>query len=170
MKMKYMDLPTYEDVDIVGKTSEAVTGTVDRKLVGRSLITVQAGFTGKHVVVKGDETPIVTVQKIGDGEGEHAEVELFAELVGGKRSLASYKFFGGYVGDNRENAGVKELYVQEGSENHGKVRRLLDTAERMCDAAPECDGQWKIVSADGTRWFIRLFKADLKANGKFANE
>lgn len=170
MKMKYMDLPSYEEVEIVGKTSEAIAGTIDRKLVGRSLITTQAGFEAKHVVVKGDETPIVTVAKIGEGEGEHAEVELFAELVGGKRSLASYKFFTGFVGENRENTGVKELYVLEGSADHAKVNRLLDTAERMCDSMPECDGQWKIVSADGTRWFIRLYRAELKANGKFANE
>ena len=162
MNMKYTAIPTYESVEIVAKTNEAITGTVDRKLVGRSLLTTQAGFEGKHCVVDGDGTPIRTVQAIGENEGEAQTVELFVELVGGIRSLASYKFFAGYVGKNPENAGVMDLYTDNGEQ----VSKIVETARRMCAAHPECDSQWQVVDKDGHRWFLRKIATCLKANGK----
>jgi hypothetical protein len=161
MQCKYTEVPKYESVDVVAKTTEAITGTIDRKLVGRALLTTEAGFSGKHQVVGGDGTVIRTVQKIGEGEGEVPAVELFVELVGDIKSLASYKFFKGYVGDNAENAGVKDLYTDDGVQ----IARLVGTAQRMCDDHPECDSQWKIVDKDGNRWFIRKITADVKSNG-----
>lgn len=162
MKVKYTDIPSYEQVEIAAKTTRAVCGTIDRKLVGRCLITTQAGFTGKHMVVNGDGTPIVSVKEIGEGEGKAAELELFVELVGGKRSLASFKFYAGYVADNRENAGVTDVFTENGDQ----VARIADCAERMCDAHPECDGQWKIVDKDGKRHFLRKISTDINASGK----
>lgn len=162
MNMKYTEIPTYESVDVVAKTNEAVTGTIDRKLIGRALLTTQAGFEGRHQVVGGDGTPIRTVQKIGEGEGEAQAVELFVELVGGVRSLASYKFFAGYVGKNPENADVMDLYTDNGEQ----VAKIVETAKRMCAAHPECDSQWKIVDKNGDRWFLRKIATCLTANGK----
>ena len=163
MQCKYTEVPKYETVDIVAKTSEAITGTIDRKLVGRALLTTAAGFEGKHQVVGGDGTVIRTVAEIGEGEGKAGTVELFVELVGGIRSLASYKFFKGYVGANPENAGVKDLYTDDGVQ----VQKIIDTAKRMCADHPECDSQWKIVDKDGNRWFLRKIVTDVKANGMF---
>lgn len=161
MQCKYTEVPKYESVDVVAKTTEAITGTVDRKLVGRALLTTEAGFEGRHQVVGGDGVVIRTVQKIGEGEGEAPTVELFVELVGNVRSLASYKFFKGYVGANPENAGVKDLYTDDGVQ----IDRLVGTAHRMCDDHPECDSQWKIVDKDGNRWFLRKIATDVKSNG-----
>lgn len=162
MNMKYTEIPTYEQVDVVAKTNEAITGTIDRKLVGRSLLTTQAGFEGKHCVVDGDGTPIRTVKEIGEDEGKVPAVELFVELVGGIRSLASYKFFAGYIGKNPENAGVTDLYTA----NEDQVNKIVATARRMCEANPQCDSQWKVVDKDGNRWFLRKIATCLKANGK----
>ena len=162
MNMKYTEIPTYESVDVVAKTNEAITGTIDRKLIGRALLTTQAGFEGKHQVVDGDGTPIRTVTEIGEGEGKAQAVELFVELVGGIKSLASYKFFAGYVGKNPENADVMDLYTDNGDQ----VAKIVETARRMCASHPECDSQWKIVDASGRRWFLRKIATCLKANGK----
>lgn len=162
MKVKYTDIPSYESVELVGKTTRAVCGTIDRKLVGRCLITTEDGFTGKHMVVNGDGTPIVSVKEIGEGEGKTAEVELFVQLVGGKKSLASFKFFKGFLADNRENAGVVDIFTENGDQ----VARIEECARRMCEAAPECDGQWMIVDKDGKRHFLRKITTDVNASGK----
>ena len=116
MNMKYQAKPVYETVDIVAKTTEAITGTIDRKLVGRSLLTEQAGFEGKHEVVDGDGVAIRTVQKIGEDEGDAKAPELFVELVGGIKSLASYKFFAGWTGKNPENEGVADVYTEDAAQ------------------------------------------------------
>jgi hypothetical protein len=162
MKVKYTAIPSYESCELVGKTDKATCGTIDRKLVGRCLLTKESGFEGKHMVVGGDETPIVTVKEIG-AEGGKAEIELFVELVGGKRSLASFKFFKGYYAGNRENAGVTDLFTDD----RAQIERIEACANRMCNAMPECDGQWKIVDAAGDRYFLRHFRADLTSVGYF---
>lgn len=162
MNMKYEAVPQYETVEIVAKTLEAVTGTIDRKLVGRALLTTQAGFEGKHRVVGGDGTVIRTVQKIGEEEGDAATVELFVRLVGDIKSLASYKFFAGYVAKNPENPECTDLFT----DNLEQVGRIVETAKRMCADHPECDDRWEIVDAAGKRYFLRKIVTDLKANGK----
>lgn len=162
MKVKYTAIPSYKSCELVGKTDRATCGTIDRKLVGRCLLTKEAGFDGKHMVVGGDETPIVTVEEIG-AEGKKPEIELFVELVGGKKSLASFKFFKGYYAANRENAGVRDLFTDD----RAQVERIEACANRMCNAMPECDGQWKIVDATGTRYFLRHIKTDLTSTGRF---
>ncbi len=165
MNMKYQAKPTYEQVDIVGKTVETITGTIDRKAVARVLLTTQAGFEGKHEVVNGDGTAIRTVKAIGENEGEAATVELFVRLVGDIKSLASYKFFAGYVGDNAENAGVKDLYTENGEQ----ISKMVECARRMCASHPECDDRWEIVDGNGVRHFLRLISKTLTANGKIAD-
>lgn len=162
MNMKYEAVPQYEQVDIVAKTLEAVTGTVDRKLVGRALLTTQAGFEGKHRVVGGDGTVIRTVQAIGENEGEAATVELYVRLVGDIKSLASYKFFKGYVAENPENPECVDLFTGD----LDQVQRIVDTARRMCNDHPECDNRWEVVDASGRRYFLRKIVTDLKDNGK----
>ena len=88
MKAKYREIPVYEEVELVGKTVDSTTGTIDRKSIGRVLLTEAAGFEdGKHEVVDGDGTVIRTVAKVD----ENAGVELRVELVGGIKSLATYK-------------------------------------------------------------------------------
>lgn len=162
MKCKFTEIPHYEEVEIVAKTLEAVTGTIDRRLVGRALLTTEAGFSGKHQVVGGDGVGIRTVQKIGTENGEAATVELFVRLVGDIKSLASYKFFKGYVAQNPENPECTDLFTDD----FDQVKRVVDTAKRMCDDHPECDSRWEIVDAAGKRYFLRKIVADLKANGK----
>lgn len=162
MNMKYTEIPTYESVDVCGKTVDTITGTIDRKTVGRVLITTKAGFAGKHQVVGGDGTAIRTVKPIGENEGDAATVELFVRLVGDIKSLASYKFFKGFIGDNAENAGVKDLYTEDGDQ----VQRIVETAKRMCNDHPECDSRWEVVDAAGTRWFLRKIATNLNAAGK----
>lgn len=161
MQCKYTEVPKYETVDIVAKTTEAITGSVDRRLVGRALLTTEAGFSGRHQVVDGDGTVIRTVQKIGEGEGEAGTVELFVRLVGNIRSLASYKFFKGYVAKNAENPECVDLFTEDGEQ----VNRIVETARRMCADHPECDSRWEIVDAGGVRHFLRRITTDVKSNG-----
>lgn len=162
MKCKFTEIPHYEEVEIVAKTVDTVTGTIDRRTVNRALLTLEAGFAGKHQVVGGDGIGIRTVQKIGDEEGDAKAPELFVRLVGDIKSLASYKFFKGFVGDNAENAGVKDLYTEDGDQ----VQRIVETAKRMCNDHPECDSRWEVVDAAGTRWFLRKIATNLNAAGK----
>ena len=164
-KVKFTEKPTYEEVELVGKTFDSITGTIDRKPISRSLITEQAGFEDKHIVVNGDEsTTIKTVEKIGD-DG----VELFVELVGGIRSLASKKVFAGWTAKNKENGDVVDVYLDAAGEDASKARGLVDIATRMCAAHPECDNQWKIVGKDGGRVFIRLVDTEIDGRGKRVN-
>jgi hypothetical protein len=66
MKMKYREVPAFEEVEGVAKTLEATTGTIDRKAVGRALLTTQAGFAGKkHEIVDGDGVNLRTVASFG---------------------------------------------------------------------------------------------------------
>lgn len=163
-KVKYTEKPTYEEVELIGKTFDSITGTIDRKTIGRSLITEQAGFEDKHIVVNGDESTIKTVEKIGE-DG----VQLFVELVGGVKSLASKKVYKGWTAKNKENADVTDVYVDVASEDASKAKGLADIAFRMCGAHPECDNQWKIVDKDGRRVFIRLVDTEIDGRGKRVN-
>lgn len=162
MKCKYTEIPVYEEVDIAGKTVEAITGTIDRKPMGRVLITVAAGFAGKHQVVGGDGTAIRSVQAIGENEGDAKTVELFVRLAGDIKSLASYKFYRGYVAKNAENPECVDLFTEDSEQ----VNRIVETAHRMCASHPECDSRWEIVGADGTRYFLRKIAANVNAAGK----
>ena len=157
MKMKVMEMPKYPEIEIVGKTIDSITGSIDRLPISRSLITTDS-VDKTLIVVDGDETVIKHV----DAVDKEKATELFVELVGCKRSLASFKFFGGYIGADDRNAGVKVLFTEETE----KIDRLVSCAERMCNVNPECDGQWKIVDKDGTRWFIRTIATKLTSNGK----
>ena len=162
MNMKYEAVPQYESVDVVGKTVDTITGTIDRKTVGRVLVTTAAGFEGRHQVVGGDGVGIRTVAEIGEGDGKAAVPELFVELVGGIKSLASYKFFKGYTAKNAENPECNDLFTVDGDQ----VGKIVETARRMCASHPECDSQWRIVDANGARWFLRMIATNLTANGK----
>lgn len=157
--LKIEKKPVYDAIDVIGKTFNTVTGSADRKLVGRVLVTTSAGFDGQHQAVGGDGTGILTVKAV------EAETELFVELAGGIKSLASFKFFGGFEAPNKENAGVTDLFTTE----HDKVGRLVACALRMSEAHPECDGQWKIVDASGVRHFIREL-AEVNEHGMIAAE
>lgn len=162
MKCKYTEIPHYDEVEIVGKTIDTVTGTIDRKPVGRALLTTEAGFEGKHQVVGGDGVAIRSVKKIGENEGDAATVELFVRLVGNIKSLASYKFFTGYVGANAENAGVEDLYTEDCEQ----VNKIVETARRMCASHPECDSQWEIVDGSGKRYFLRVIATSISSSGR----
>jgi len=173
MKMRYKETPKYEEVDVVAKTTDATCGTIDRKLVSRALLTEQEGFTGKtHEIVDGDGVNLRTVKPFGGEDDEVKEVEAFVELVGGKRSLASYKFYKGWLGANPENADVTDVFVDTAAKasgdgtNHDQIESLVATARRMCEASPECDGRWKIVDKGGKRLFLRECVTTLKSNGK----
>ena len=154
MKMKVTEIPVYPEIEVIAKTVNTVGGTIDRKPVKRVLITTEA-VAKDYVVVGGDDTRIKGVSEI-------EEMELRVELVGGIKSLASYKFFKGYTAKNAENPEINELFTEEGE----KIERLTETAKRMCESHPECDGQWKIIDNDGNRVIIREICKCLKANGK----
>lgn len=161
-KMKFREIPVYEECEIEAKTVDTITGTMDRKTVGRCLLTTAEGFIGKHEVVDGDGTPIVTVKSFGKDEDEIKEIEVKVALVGDIKSLASFKFFGGYIAPNRENAGVTDIFVEDGAQ----VNKIVACATRMADAHPECDGVWQIVDKDGKRVFLRKIATNLDATGK----
>lgn len=165
MKVKYKEIPTYEEVELVGKSFDTIAGTIDRKPVGRALITEQAGFEGKHEVVAegADGTPIRSVEKINeDGDG----IELVVEFVGGIRSLATKKVYKGWTAKNIENKDVVDVFVTD-TDAIDAVKRI---ARRMDEQHPECDSQWQILDkATGKRVFLRLVDTDIKANGKRAN-
>ena len=158
MKMKYMEVPKYEEVEIAAKTVNSICGTIDRKSIGRTLITEDAGFAGKHQVVDGDGTTIATVEKVPE-DG----VEVFVEFVGGVKSLASKRFYKGWKAPNKENADVDDVYVI--TEEACKVDELARMASAMSDAHPECAGQFKFV-AGGKRVFLRLVATELDAKGR----
>lgn len=155
MKMKVMEKPVYPEIDVVAKTvSGTECGTIDRKVVGRVLLTLE-NAEKEYQVVGGDETGIKTVK-------EFDEFEVKVEFVGGIKSLASFKFYKGYVAANRENPEIDDVYTTEVD----KIEKLRDCAFRMSEAHPECDGQWKIIDKDGKRVFLRAICKSLKANGK----
>lgn len=160
MKAKYREIPVYEEVELVGKTVDSTTGTIDRKSIGRVLLTEAAGFEdGKHEVVDGDGTVIRTAAKINEDTG----IELRVELVGGIKSLATYKVYKGWTAANKENPEVVDLFTKD---EDNKLLSIVNTAKRMSEAHPECDGQWMIVDvATGKRVFFRLVK-DVDAKGK----
>ena len=55
-KMKFREIPSFEEVEVAAKTTDTITGTIDRKTIGRVLLTTAEGFEGKHEVVAGDGT------------------------------------------------------------------------------------------------------------------
>lgn len=154
MKMKVNEKPNYAELEIAAKTVDSLTGTIDRKKIGRVLVTEEV-VAKDYEVVGGDGALIVHADKA-------EETELFVELVGGIKSLASFRFYGGWTAKNRENPEATDLYTEEGD----KISRISECAERMCESHPECDGQWKVVDKDGNRVFVRLVCRSLKANGK----
>ena len=162
-RMKFREVPKFEEVDVVAKTCDSVTGTIDRKPIGRVLLTTAEGFEGKHEVVDGDGTPIRTVKEFGKDENADDAVEVVVELVGGVKSLASYKFFKGYKAANAENPDVMDVFTEDGAQ----INKIVATAERMCASHPECDNQWKVVTkSEGRRVFLRLIATNLDATGK----
>ena len=163
MKMKYKEIPSFEEVEIVAKTVDTTAGTMDRKTVGRCLLTTAEGFEAKHEVVDGDGTPIVTVKSFGKDEDEVKEIEVKVALVGDIKSLASFKFFGGYTAPNRENPGVTDVFVEDGAQ----INKIVACAERMCHDHSEVDGMWQIVEkSTGKRVFLRKIATNLSKTGK----
>ena len=162
-KMKIREIPVYEECEVEAKTIDSTTGTIDRKTIGRCLLTLAAGYAGKHEVVDGDGTPIVTVESFGKDEDAVKEIEVVVELVGGMKSLASYKFFGGYKAENRENPGVTDIFVEDGAQ----IAKIVACAERMCRDHSEVDGMWQIVEkSTGKRVFLRKIATNLSKTGK----
>lgn len=157
MQMKIKEIEQYASIEIVAKTVDSVTGTIDRKPIGRCLLTTEA--VDKHYeVVGGDGTEIVNVAAMAEGES----VELFVALVGDIKSLASKKFYTGFKAANRENPEVTDLFTDECD----KIDALVQMAGRMCADHPECDSQWQLVDANGKRYFLRKICKSLRANGK----
>ena len=157
MKMKYMPKPSYPEVDIIGKTVTSETGTIDRRPIGRKLITAEPGFgEDDKVVLDGDGVTIQSVKKVD-------ELEILVMLVDGQKSAASFKFFEVYTAANKENPEVVDLFTIDAD----KVERARKCAERMCAANPGCDGQYKFVNkATGERVFLRTIDRELTPNGK----
>ena len=149
--------PVYTQLNALGKTcGQAATGTIDRKVISRCILT-DSVFDKDYRVVGGDDTKFVKVVA-------KDEVEVWVEMVGNIKSLASFKFFGVYVAANKENDGVTDIFVPADSDDQTKIERALDCASRMSGAHPECDGQYKFVDKDGNRVFLRSY-AKVNAHG-----
>lgn len=149
--------PTYAQLNAIGKTcGQAATGTIDRKVISRCILT-DSVFDKDYRVVGGDDTKFVKV-------AAKDEVEVWVEMVGNIKSLASFKFYGVYVAANKENDGVTDIFVPADSDDQTKIERALDCASRMSGAHPECDGQYKFVDKDGNRVFLRSY-AKVNAHG-----
>lgn len=144
--------PVYAQLNALGKTcGSAATGTIDRKVISRCILTDSA-FDKDYRVVGGDDTKFVTV-------AEKDEIEIWVEFVGNVKSLASFKFYGAYVAANKENDGVTDVFVAAESDDQTKIERALECASRMSASHPECDGQYKFVDKDGNRVFLRTYAA-----------
>ena len=142
--------PTYVQLNAIGKTcGQAATGTIDRKVISRCILT-DSVFDKDYRVVGGDDTKFVKVTA-------KDEIEVWVEMVGNIKSLASFKFYGVYVAANKENDGVTDIFVPADSDDQTKIERALDCASRMAGAHPECDGQYKFVDKDGNRVFLRSY-------------
>ena len=149
--------PTYVQLNAIGKTcGQAATGTIDRKVIARCILT-DSVFDNDYRVVGGDDTKFVKVVA-------KDEIEIWIEMVGNIKSLASFKFFDVYVAANKENDGVTDIFVPADSDDQAKIERALDCASRMASAHPECDGQYKFVDKDGNRVFLRSY-AKVNAHG-----
>ena len=149
--------PTYVQLNAIGKTcGQAATGTIDRKVISRCILT-DSVFDKDYRVVGGDDTKFVKVTA-------KDEMEVWVEMVGNIKSLASFKFYGVYVAANKENDGVTDIFVPADSDDQTKIERALDCASRMAGAHPECDGQYKFVDKDGNRVFLRSY-AKVNAHG-----
>lgn len=149
--------PTYVQLNAIGKTcGQAATGTIDRKVISRCILT-DSVFDKDYRVVGGDDTKFVKVVA-------KDEIEIWVEMVGNIKSLASFKFYGVYVAANKENDGVTDIFVPADSDDQAKIERALDCASRMSCAHPECDGQYKFVDKDGNRVFLRSY-AKVNAHG-----
>ena len=149
--------PTYVQLNAIGKTcGQAATGTIDRKVISRCILT-DSVFDKDYRVVGGDDTKFVKV-------AAKDEIEIWIEMVGNIKSLASFKFFDVYVAANKENDGVTDIFVPADSDDQVKIERALDCASRMAGAHPECDGQYKFVDKDGNRVFLRSY-AKVNARG-----
>ena len=165
MNMKYTEKPEFKSVNILGKTVDSVCGTIDRKPIARTFITEELGFgvAGKDfIAVKGDEN--VTIKTVAKAD----ETEVFVEFVGGIKSLATAKFYGAYVADNRENANVSDIYVT--GDEYSKISKLSSIASGMSAAHPECAGEFKFTDKDGKRVFLRGYRTDVGENGKLKFE
>lgn len=149
--------PVYTQLNALGKTcGQAATGTIDRKVISRCILT-DSVFDKDYRVVGGDDTKFVKVTA-------KDEIEVWVEMVGNIKSLASFKFYGVYVAANKENDGVTDIFVPADSDDQIKIERALDCASRMAGAHPECDGQYKFVDKDGNRVFLRSY-AKVNARG-----
>ena len=165
MNMKYTEKPEFKSVNILGKTVDSVCGTIDRKQIARVFITEELGFgvDGKDfVAVKGDEN--VTIKTVAKAD----ETEVFVELVGGIKSLATAKFYGAYVAGNKENADVTDIYVT--GDECSKIGKLSSIASGMNAVHPECAGEFKFTDKDGKRVFLRAYRTDVGENGKLKFE
>lgn len=149
--------PTYVQLNAIGKTcGQAATGTIDRKVISRCILT-DSVFDKDYRVVGGDDTKFVKVVA-------KDEIEIWIEMVGNIKSLASFKFFDVYVAANKENDGVTDIFVSADSDDQIKIERALNCASRMAGANPGCDGQYKFVDKDGNRVFLRSY-AKVNAHG-----
>lgn len=149
--------PVYVQLNALGKTcGSAATGTIDRKVISRCILT-DSDFDKDYRVVGGDDTKFVTVEA-------KPEIEIWVEFVGNVKSLASFKFFDVLVAANKENDGVTDVFVAAESDDQAKIDRAIDCASRMAAAHPACDGQYKFVDKDGNRVFLRTYAA-VNANG-----
>lgn len=152
--------PVYAQLNALGKTcGSAATGTIDRKIISRRILTDSA-FDQNYRIVNGDDTKFVTV-------AEKDEVEVWVEFVGGVKSLASFKFFDVLIAPNEENNGVTDIFIATESDDQAKIDRAIDCASRMAAAHPACDGQYKFVDVDGNRVFLRSY-AKVNASGMIA--
>lgn len=152
-----MSRPEYKTVALVAKTTETISGTIDRKPVPRRLLTEAEGFDGKQVVVDGDDVGIFTAAK-------KAEVEVWVELVGPTKSKASWKFYDVLTLDCPENEGVTEIFTDDVE----KVGHVTGCAARMCSANPDCDNMWQLVDKDGKRVIVRIVDKAVTETGRRA--
>lgn len=156
--VSYTTKPKYETVSLIGKTIESAgfAGTADREKIRRTYVTLDAGFDGSQIIVKGaDEVGIRTVKE--------AELTVSVAFVGDTAAHipATWKIRG-YKADSVENDGV-DLFV--GEEMADKLAALLRTADAVSAQNPQYAGLWKVVDVDsGKRVFIRAI-APVDAHG-----
>jgi len=165
---KYIEKPTYESTELIGKTirSAEYAGKIRRGELTRKLITEAVGFDGKQTPLKGDGTGIYTVKpatiaiaielgRVNDTDPAVRSLDL--DIVGwvaesNAAADAIEVFFFRDKGLNAET--IKTFFGLE--DCNGRFIPGTGAIDALLQQNPKILGFWKIVEkATGKRVFLR---------------
>lgn len=164
MKVEMKEKDKYPEIEVLGAYSGGRDGfgTMDCNAAGMFYVVEVPPPEG--FVALGSEVGFRQVEKI-------ESIELFVELLNGKRSAESFTIKGNelYRSHNPENSFAIDVftrrsvldycYAYEGDDyGDGVLTELRKCAEAMCKEYPEIAGRWRIVDSLGRRVFVRGYE------------